>query len=48
LATPAAAQDRLREADYRDWLWAGMRLEVRPTPQSRADRVSDTHAIEVE
>ena len=44
----AIAQDHWREADYRDALCAGMRMEARLSPQSRADCVSKTHAIEVE
>ena len=45
---PALSADAWHEADYRDALCAGMKMEVRLSPQSRADCVSDTHAIEVE
>lgn len=46
--TSSSAAVEWHEADYRDALCAGMRMEVVLSKQSRADCVSDTHAIEVE
>ncbi|RYE10800.1 MAG: hypothetical protein EOP22_02670 [Hyphomicrobiales bacterium] len=43
-----ALGDQWKESDYRDALCEGMRMEVTLPKQSRADCVSDTHAIEVE
>ena len=48
LTASVSAEERWLEANYRDALCAGMRMEVTLSRQSRADCVSDTHAIEVE